>query len=379
MLHDQHVLTNGMYLPFCFFYVLPRASYGYIQCGFIPSAVWMFSNYYCQLPRCRNLALYRFFLIFPYWQVCFTLGGSVHAMYVWKPHMFGHPLTFRHPQCPYVQTPLCPLLPVHLYVLGISACDMGIWGPSCLDTPYVFGCLPMCPTPSHICMLPVCLYVLGVICMCYGKHLICWGSGGISTSVMGFWCLSVHPLDVHYASACTFLVVHYVSSLYCHGYDYYSSSDSGFFWYVISIISDHGCFFVGLPTILGSTWCGSAATPDTKMLWRCSWPCLCITAALSIFDASSGLCQLCHGFSAGSFFLRVEPPTILYIICLVSVLVSAFYFQVPCWMPYSPLGGSTIGVCIIATPWNLPVKGICATWWWSLAHTRYAENGCSLH
>ena len=35
-------------------------------------------------------------------------------------------------------------------------------------------------------------------------------------------------------------------------------------------------------------------------------------------------------YSMGSpqvgFFFRVEPPTILYIICLVSVLVSAFYF-----------------------------------------------------
>ena len=29
------------------------------------------------------------------------------------------------------------------------------------------------------------------------------------------------------------------------------------------------------------------------------------------------------------FLFRVEPPTILYIICLVSVLLSAFYFQVP--------------------------------------------------
>ena len=37
------------------------------------------------------------------------------------------------------------------------------------------------------------------------------------------------------------------------------------------------------------------------------------------------------------FFFTVEPPTILYIKCLLSVLVSAFYFQVPCWMPYSPL------------------------------------------
>ena len=35
-------------------------------------------------------------------------------------------------------------------------------------------------------------------------------------------------------------------------------------------------------------------------------------AADSIFNASSGLCQLCYGFSTGRFFLffRVEPPTI---------------------------------------------------------------------
>ena len=43
------------------------------------------------------------------------------------------------------------------------------------------------------------------------------------------------------------------------------------------------------------------------------------------------------------FLFRVEPPTILYIICLVSVLVSAFYHQVPCWMPYSPLGAQPVG------------------------------------
>ena len=43
------------------------------------------------------------------------------------------------------------------------------------------------------------------------------------------------------------------------------------------------------------------------------------------------------------FFFRVEPPTILYIICLVSVLPSTFYFQVPCWMTYSPLGAQLLG------------------------------------
>ena len=43
------------------------------------------------------------------------------------------------------------------------------------------------------------------------------------------------------------------------------------------------------------------------------------------------------------FFFRVGPPTILYITCLMSVLVSAFYIQVPCWMPCSPLGAHPLG------------------------------------
>ena len=43
------------------------------------------------------------------------------------------------------------------------------------------------------------------------------------------------------------------------------------------------------------------------------------------------------------FFFRVESPTILYIICLVSILVSAFYFQVPNWMSYSPMGAQLLG------------------------------------
>ena len=62
------------------------------------------------------------------------------------------------------------------------------------------------------------------------------------------------------------------------------------------------------------------------------------------------------------FFFRVESPIILYIICLVPVLVSAFYFQVPHWMPYSPLGDQSLGFCTIATLWSLPLAGICATW-----------------
>ena len=73
--------------------------------------------------------------------------------------------------------------------------------------------------------------------MCYGGNshmLVGWGS---SAHLSGFWCLSVHPLDVHYASSCTFLVVHYVSSLYFHHYAYYSSNDCGVFWCVIRLMS----------------------------------------------------------------------------------------------------------------------------------------------
>ena len=48
------------------------------------------------------------------------------------------------------------------------------------------------------------------------------------------------------------------------------------------------------------------------------------------------------------FFFRVEPPIILYIICLVSILVSAFYFQISSWMPYSPMGAQPLGFA----PWQ---------------------------
>ena len=39
----------------------------------------------------------------------------------------------------------------------------------------------------------------------------------------------------------------------------------------------------------------------------------------------------------------------------------------------------TYGDSTIATLWSLPMLGICGTWQWSLAHTTYAQSGCSLH
>ena len=60
------------------------------------------------------------------------------------------------------------------------------------------------------------------------------------------------------------------------------------------------------------------------------------------------------------FFFRVEPPTVLYIIYLVSILVSAFYFQVPNWMLYSPRGAQPLGFAPLQPfgvyPWQAYVQ-----------------------
>ena len=60
------------------------------------------------------------------------------------------------------------------------------------------------------------------------------------------------------------------------------------------------------------------------------------------------------------FFFRVEPPTILYIICLVSILVYAFYFQVPSWIWYSPVGAQPLGFAPLQPfgvyPWQAYVQ-----------------------
>ena len=98
-------------------------------------------------------------------------------------------------------------------------------------------------------------------------------------------------------------VVHYVSHFY-YGSDYYYSSYSGIFWPVISVISDSGSFPDRVSSELGSAWSGSTTTLDAKRLWRCYWLSFCATAANSIFDASSRLCQLCYGFSTGRFLFQ---------------------------------------------------------------------------
>ena len=46
------LISNDMYLWFCTFYVLPRAPYVHIHCGFIPTVPWTLSNNISSTFRC---------------------------------------------------------------------------------------------------------------------------------------------------------------------------------------------------------------------------------------------------------------------------------------------------------------------------------------
>ena len=123
---------------------------------------------------------------------------------------------------------------------------------------------------------------------------------------------------------------------------------------------------------LGSVWSGSTTTLYAERLWRCYWLCLCATAANSIFDASSGLFQLCYGFSTGRFLFQssASQSFVYYMFGVHSGVCFLFLgAELDAIFTY---GGSTIRVCTFATLWSLPMAGICATWWWSLVHTWYA-------
>ena len=126
------------------------------------------------------------------------------------------------------------------------------------------------------------------------------GFGGVCPSVGG---LGASALEMSYSHSCTFFVVHYVSH-FDYGSDYYFSSYSGIFWLVFFVISDSGSFPDRVSSKLGSAWHGSTTTLDAERLWRCSWLSFCATAVNSMFDVSSGLCQLCYGFSTGRFLFQ---------------------------------------------------------------------------
>ena len=146
----------------------------------------------------------------------------------------------------------------------------------------------------------------------------------------------------HWVSICFILyllIVHYVSHIY-HGYDHYSSGYGGVFWAVICFSSvTVAPSLMELPAALGQH---EVLLPPPLML-RGTAGVICLASVPQQQPQSSMPLQNYSNCAMGSpqvgFFFRVEPPTVLYIICLVS----AFYFLVPSWMPYSPMGAQLLG------------------------------------
>ena len=164
-------------------------------------------------------------------------------------------------------------------------------------TTPIWGCLPLNNTPILL-LVPCALLFSGILVSSVGLSPSIEGFGGDPPSLGGLGGTSALQL-----STCSFLyffVVHYVSR-FDHNSKYYSSSYSGIFWPVLSVISVSGSF---TDRISSEPWCGSTTTLDAKGLWRCSLLRFCAAAANSIFNASSGLCQLCYGFSTGRFLFQ---------------------------------------------------------------------------
>ena len=173
-----------------------------------------------------------------------------------------------------------------------------MWNTS-LTPPPIWGASPSGAPPHKVVDFPCISRFQGYWYVIWGFFLL-WGLRGVP-HLLGVLGASAHGMSI-----CLFLyifVVHYVSCFY-YGYDYYSSSYSGIFWPVFGFISDHGSFPDRVSSKLGSAWSGSTATLDAERLWRHYWLCLCTTAGTSIFNAFSGLCQFCYGFSTGRFLFQ---------------------------------------------------------------------------
>ena len=171
------------------FYALPRASYGYIWCGFIPSAVWRFSNIFSSSLGVGNLALNRVFSYFLVAGMFLYLGGvwlppCLYApVHLYIPHNIVYPRGVNTPKCPHTLLCICVLLEA-LHVVG--GCN-GL--PLCWDTSLT--------PPLYVSGISVCYVDISLLLMPFGGvPPISWGH---------------QHLRCPYAHSCTFFVVHYVS------------------------------------------------------------------------------------------------------------------------------------------------------------------------
>ena len=122
MIHDQHVFTHGMYLPF----LCPAQSLLWVY------MVWVHSKcslevllYFFQLFRCRNLALNRVFSYFFSGRHVFILEGVSGCPHICTPQYVHMPPYVCMPPGVYIP-PICPHTLLCLCVFGGFACCGGL-------------------------------------------------------------------------------------------------------------------------------------------------------------------------------------------------------------------------------------------------------------
>ena len=159
-----------------------------------------------------------------------------------------------------------PCSSVHLHGFGAFACCGGLFSALnvCWDTsltPTLFGGAPLNYTPTLHCWFPVHCYSQGYRYLMWAFPLLLKFLG-MFPHHLGRFGGHISPFSCPHAHSCTFFVVHYVSH-FDHSSNYYSSSYSGIFWPVISVISDSGSF---PDRVSSKPWYGSTTTLDAKRL-----------------------------------------------------------------------------------------------------------------
>ena len=123
-----------------------------------------------------------------------TWGASVCPLYARIPPVFQMPAPIFS-NIPHMS----PMLPcVSLCSRGFLHVVRGCRRPFlCLDTTHVLDASPCVNNPHAFVCSPVCLYVLGVVSMCYGETPICWGSGGHQHICQAFGvCQYIHWMSI---------------------------------------------------------------------------------------------------------------------------------------------------------------------------------------
>ena len=165
----------------------------------------------------------------------------------------------------------------------------------------VWWCLPFSLHPQLSCWLPRASVGFRDIGMSTWEFSLLLRFGRCSPSIRGTG--SISTWDVH-----MLILVHFCSSLCSH-----ISTRLQLLLLKVMLVSS-GLSSVSSVTVASSLMgfpvsldqCGVAQPPPLMLggLWMCYWLSFCPTAAASIFDISSGLCQFCYGFSTGKFLFQ---------------------------------------------------------------------------